>query len=318
MSIVIGGRGRGRSHDYTAGNSNRAWRERAHGSTCYVRPTAEQSLRERGYVEGQNSVIERRYGKGNTDLFREYAAELVRLKVDCIVANGIDATLAAKLATPTIPIVMAGANDDPVRRGLVASLARPGGNVTGFIGIGSELAGKRLQLLKEILPNASRVAILWDPSSVPAVSHVKETEAAARVLGVQLQSLDVRDADALEKAFQAAGKERAQALIVVATGFMNSHQERITNLAANARLPAIYSNSQFVLAGGLMSYAADRDEQFRGAATYVGRILKGTKPADLPVQQPTKFEFIVNLKAAKQIGLTIPRSVIARADKVIE
>ena len=275
-------------------------------------------MRELEYVEGQNIVIEWRFGKGNTDRYREFAAELVRLKVDCIVANGVDAALQAKLATNTIPIVMVSANEDPVRRGLVASLARPGGNVTGLTVMGPDLAGKRLQILKEILPKASRMAILWDRNSLPSTSHVKETEAAARVLGVQLQSLDVGNAEALENAFQAAGKGRAQGLIVVSTGFMSSHQARITNLAAKARLPAIYTGSQYILNGGLMSYAADSVEQFRGAAKYVGKILKGAKPADLPVQQPTKFEFIINLKAAKQIGLTIPPNVLARADKLIE
>jgi putative tryptophan/tyrosine transport system substrate-binding protein len=277
-----------------------------------------QGLRELGYVEGQNVVIEWRFGKGNTDLFREFAAELVRLKMDCIATSGIDATLAVKLVTQTIPVVMGGANDDPVRRGLVASLARPGGNVTGFVGIGWELAGKRLELLKEMVPKASRVAILWDPNSLPGVNHVKETEGAARVLGMQLQSLDVRDADALENAFQAAGKGRAQALTVVATGFLNSHQARITNLAAKARLPAIYSQAQFTRVGGLMSYGSDQSEQWRGVATYVDRILKGAKPADLPVQQPKKFELIINLKAARQIGLTVPPKLLARADNVIE
>ncbi len=277
-----------------------------------------QGMREQGYIEGQNITIDWRFGKGNTDLYREYAVELVRLNVDCIVAYGIDVSLAAKLATQKIPIVMVSTNEDPIRRGLATSLARPGGNVTGFTVLGPELAGKRLQILKEILPKASRVAILWDRNSLPSVSHVKEAEAAARVLGLRLQSLDVGNADALESAFQAAAKGRAQVLMVVTTGFINSHQERIVNLAAKARLPVIYTGSLFTPFGGLMSYSADPVEQFRGAATYVGKILRGAKPADLPIQQPTKFEFIINLKSAKQIGLTIPQSVLARADKIIE
>ena len=277
-----------------------------------------QSMRELGYVEGQNMVFEWRFSAGKAERYPEFAAEFVRLKVDCIVANGTNASIAAKLATHTIPIVMGGNNDDPVRRGLVASLARPGGNVTGFINMANELAGKRLELLKEILPKLSRVAILSDRNSLPSADQVKETEGAARTLGVQLQTLDVGDANALENAFQAAVKGRAQALIVVAAGFINSHLIRITNLAVKTRLPTIYSNAQSALAGGLMSYSSVAAENWRGAATYVDRILKGAKPADLPVQQPTKFEFIINMKAAKQIGLTIPRNVLARADKVIE
>ncbi len=278
-----------------------------------------QGLRELGYVEGQNLVIEWRFTKGKADLLAEFAAELVRLKLDCIITTGTSATRAAKQATITIPIVMANAEDDPVRHGLVASLARPGGNVTGFISISSELAGKRLELLKETLPKASRVALLWSAGSLSATGHVKETAVAARVLGVQLQSLEVvRDPEALENAFRAAGKGRSQALIVVMTGFMNSHRARIVNLAVKTRLPVMYTNLPIVLAGGLMSYAADSPDQYRRSAAYVDKILKGAKPTDLPVQQPTKFEFIINLKAAKQIGLTIPRNVLARADRVIE
>ncbi len=275
-------------------------------------------LRELGYVEGQNVAIEWRFGKGETDRYREIAAELVRLKVDCIVAVGVDASLQAKLASNSISIVMVSANEDPVRRSLVASLAHPGGNVTGFTVMGAALAGKRLGILKEVLPKATHVAVLWDRNSLPAASHVKEAEAAARAMGMQVQSLDVGSADALENVIQAAGKGGAQALLVVGTGLMNSQQPRVANLAAKAWLPAIYTTSQFVDAGGLMSYAADGVEQYRGAATYVARILKGEKPANLPVQQPTKFELVINLKAAKKIGLTIPRSVLVQADRVIE
>jgi ABC-type uncharacterized transport system substrate-binding protein len=276
-----------------------------------------QGLRELGYVEGQNLVIEWRFSKGKGDLLPALAAELVRLKMDCIVATGTLPTRAAKQATSTLPIVIGNSEDDPVRLGLIASLARPGGNVTGFINIGWELAGKRLQLLKETLPRASRVAILWDPNS-SAVGHVRETRIAARALGIQLQSLEVWDAEDLENVFRAAGKERADALIVVGAGLVTNLRTQILGRAVKARLPVIYNNSLFVLAGGLMSYGADSADQLRRAAAYVDKILKGTKPADLPVVQPTTFEFVVNLKAAKQIGLTIPRDVLARADKVIE
>ena len=271
-----------------------------------------------GFVEGQNMVIEWRFAKGAADVLSELAAELVRLKVDCLVTNGANATIAARLATHTIPIVMGNSDDDPVRLGLVASLARPGGNVTGFTSISAELSGKRLQLLKETLPKLSRVAILFDPDSRPASAHIRGTEAAARKLAVQLQSLEVRDPEVLEQAFQAAGKGHAQALIVVSGGLISNHQARIVNLANKSRLPAMYSSRSSVLLGGLMRYGSDQFDQYRLLAGYIDRILKGAKPADLPVQQPTKFEFIINLKAAKQIGLTIPPGVIAQADNVIE
>jgi putative ABC transport system substrate-binding protein len=277
-----------------------------------------QGLRELGYVEGQNIVIEWRFTKGKVDLLPEFAAELVRLKVDCIITNGINATLAAWRATKTIPIVMGGGDDDPVRHGLVASLARPGGNVTGFISISSELARKRLELVKDTLPKVSRVAILWDPDSLPTAAHVRETGVAARALGVQLQSLEVRNPEVLENVFRAASKGRAQALIVVVSGLVNSLGARIATLAVKARLPVMYTSSNVVLAGGLMSYGENGPDRFHRVATYVDRILKGAKPADLPVVQPTKFELVINLKAAKQIGLTIPPNMLTRADKVIE
>ena len=277
-----------------------------------------QGLREFGYVDGKNVAIEWRFSAGKAALLPEHAAELVRAKVDCIVANGTTATLAMKQATNNIPIVMANANDDPVQQGLVASLARPGGNITGFINISAELAGKRLELLKATLPKASRVAILWDADSKAAVAHVSGSEIAARKLGMQLQSLGVRNSEELENAFRAAGKGHAQALVVVSTGLMNSLKARILSLAMKARLPVMHTSSQWVLEGGLMSYGTDEAEQYRRAASYVDKILKGAKAADLPVVQPTRFELVVNLKAAKQIGLTIPRNVLARADKVIE
>jgi len=276
------------------------------------------SLRELGYVEGQNIVIEWRFAKGKADLLPELAADLVRLKVDCIVANGTIASHAAKKATSTIPIVMGNSDDDPVRQGLVASLARPGGNITGFSNISADLAGKRLQLLKETLPKASRVAMIWDPDSRPAMGYVRETEVAARALGVQLQSLEVRDPEELENAFRAAGKGSAEALIVVGTGVLANDPARIVNLAIKARLPAIYNGPSWTLAGGLMSYGSNSADQYRHVATYVDKILKGVKPSDLPIEQPMKFELVINLKAAKQIGLTIPPNMLARADKVIE
>jgi putative ABC transport system substrate-binding protein len=277
-----------------------------------------QSLRELGYIEGKNLFIEWRFSKGKLDRHPELAAELVRLKVDCIIAIGVTPTRIAREATSTIPIVMGNADDDPVRHGLVVSLARPGGNVTGFTNVGSGLAGKRLELIKEVLPKLSRAAILWDPKGQGGVGHARETEIAAPTLGVQLQRLEVRAPQDLENVFQAAVKERAGALIIVTSGLMNSHRPRIVNLAIKTRLPAMYSNPDFVGVGGLMSYAADPFERLRGVAAYVDKILKGTKPADLPVQQPTKFELVINLKTAKQIGLNIPSNVLARADPVIK
>ena len=275
-------------------------------------------MRELGYIEGKNIFIDWRFVSGKNSLFADFAAELVRQNVDAIVGQGNGATLAAQKATVTIPIVMSNADVDPVESGLIASLARPGGNVTGFTSISSELAGKRLEIVKETVPKASRIAILSRGSLVggAAETHVKDTEIAARALGIALQSLATRGPEDLENAFRTARKN-AQALIVVATGGLINDQQRLLALAIKTRLPVIYTNPEPVLGGGLMSYAADLPALARSAAEYVDRILKGTKPADLPVQQPTKFEFIVNLKAAKQIGLTIPPNVLARADRVI-
>jgi putative ABC transport system substrate-binding protein len=276
-----------------------------------------RNLSDLGYIEGQNLVIEWRFTKGKLDRLPDLAAELVRLKVDCIVAVGVAPTRAAKKATRTIPIVMGNADDDPVRQGLVASLARPGGNVTGFTNIGSDLAGKRLELLRETFPDVSRVAILFHPGSPPGVAMRKETEIAARALGVKLQSVEVRSPKHLAEAFQAVVKERAEALIITHTGGMNSDSVQVIKLAQETRLPAIYTSSRWVATGGLMSYDADDIERYRGIATYVDKIFKGTKPGNLPVQRPTKFEFIINLKTAKQIGAAIPPNVLARADRVI-
>jgi putative ABC transport system substrate-binding protein len=234
------------------------------------------------------------------------------------VAVGNVPTQSAKQATGTIPIVMANADDDPVRGGLVASLARPGGNVTGFTNIGSELAGKRLELLKETVPKLARVAIIRTAGDGAAAGHEKETRLAAPGLGIQLKSLEARDAESLEKAFQAAQTGRAEGLMIVHTGLILALRERTVSLATKSRLPAMYSDSQFVVAGGLMSYSDDPLDRHRRVAEYVDRILKGTKPADLPVQRPIKFELIINLNAAKQIGLTVPPNVLVRADKVIK
>jgi putative ABC transport system substrate-binding protein len=277
-----------------------------------------KNLRDLGYIEGQNLVIEWRFTKGKLERLPAFAAELVRLKLDCIIAVGVAPTRAAKNATRTIPIVMGNADDDPVRQGLVASLARPGGNVTGFTNIGSDLAAKRLELLKEAFPEVSRVAILFHPGSPPGVAMRDETEVAARALGIELQSVEVQGPKHLAEAFQTAVKERAEALIITHTGGMNPQRVRAVKLAQETRLPAMYTSSRWVVAGGLMSYDADADERYRGVATYVDKILKGAKPGDLPVQRPTKFNLVINLKTAKQIGVTIPPNVLARANRVIK
>jgi putative tryptophan/tyrosine transport system substrate-binding protein len=277
-----------------------------------------RGLRELGYIEGENLVIEWRFTSGQLDRNPEIAAELVRLKVDCIVTAGLGASRAAKQSTSTIPIVMANVSDDPVRNKLIDSLARPGGNITGFTDIAHDLAGKRLELVKETLPKASRVAVLWYSVSPVAAKQLQETEIAARPLGVRIQSLEVRSPEDLDYAFQTANKQRAEGLIAVSFGgLLVNHRQRVVNLATNNRLPTMYTISEFVETGGLMSYAPDGPDRVRRAASYVDKILKGTKPADLPVQQPMKFELIINLKAAKQIGLTIPPNVLARADRVI-
>jgi len=285
-----------------------------------VQDAFKNRLQEFGYTEGQNLIIEWRFSKGDRDRIPVLVAELVKLKVDCIVAVGVGPTNSAKQATGTIPIVMANADDDPVRRGLVVSLARPGGNVTGFVNIGSELAGKRLELLKETVPRLSRVAILRTAGDRDnaAADHEKETKVAAQALGVQLQTWEARDVESLEKVFEVAKTGRAEGLIIVHTGLITAQRERTVSLATRSRLPAIYSDSQPVLSGGLMSYSDDSLDRSRRVADYVDRILKGTKPADLPVQRPAKFELIVNLNAAKQIGLTVPANLLARADKIIK
>lgn len=277
-----------------------------------------QGLRELGYVERQNIAIEYRYGEGKRERFPDLAAELVRLKVDVIVAGGgTGQALPVKKATSSIPIVFTNVSD-PVGAGLVASLARPGGNVTGLSSVSQDLSGKRLELLKETIPKASRFAVLYNPNDSAKVAEFKEIEVAARPLGVQLQSLEVRSLDEFENAFKTATRGKAAALQVLPTTILSTHRKRIAELATKSRLPTMWAESGFMDAGGLMSYGPNYDDLFRRATTYVDKILKGAKPADLPVEQPMKFELVINLKTAKQIGLTIPPNVLARADKVIK
>jgi len=278
------------------------------------------ALRDLGYIEGQNIAIEYRYGEGERDRLPELAAELVRLKIDIIVAAGGDSVIRpAKNATKTIPIVMVGGGVDPVAAGYVESLARPGGNVTGITLLTRELGGKRLELLKEAVPKLARVAVLYDPASRASVREVKEVlPVEARALGLTTQAWEVRDADGFEKVFAALNKERTDGLYVPGGPLMRANQKRIVGFALKSRLPSLYGRRAAVEAGGLMSYGADFSESYRRVAYFVDRILKGTKPADLPVEQPTKFEFVINLKTAKQIGLTIPPEVLARATKLIK
>jgi putative ABC transport system substrate-binding protein len=277
----------------------------------------QQGLREFGYVEGKNIVIEWRSAEGELDRLPELAAELVRLKVEVIVTSGPSVTRAVKEATTTIPIVM-GFDTDPVGNGFVASLARPGGTITGLSVVSPEISGKQLELLKEIVPKLSHVAVLGASTNPGNAQALKETELAAGAYKVQFQYLNVLSPKDIETAFRAASKGHAGAVLVLASPLIESHRTQITDLAAKNRLPAIYYAPEFVEAGGLMSYGTSFPDLFRRAATYVDKILKGAKPADLPVEQPTKFEFIINLKAAKQIGLTIPPNVLARADKVLK
>jgi putative ABC transport system substrate-binding protein len=279
-----------------------------------------QALRELGYIEGQNISTEYRYAEGKRDRFHELAAELVRLKVDIIVVGGGDQWIrAAKNASKTIPIIMMGTGSDPVEAGLIESLARPGGNVTGVTNLTAELGGKRMELLKEAAPKVARVAILYDPAAPATAREVKEDlPATARALGLTLQPWEVRGADGFDKVFAALNKQRPDGLYVTTGPLVFANRKRILDLAARSRLPSVYVRREFVDAGGLMSYGADLADSYRRVAYFVDRILKGAKPADLPVEQPTKFELVINLKTAKQIGLTIPQSVLYRADKVIK
>jgi len=276
-----------------------------------------QRLRELGYTEGQNLVIEARFAHGQLERLPVLVAELVRLQVDCLVVGGTDTTRIAKQATSTIPIVMINASDDPVRLGLITSLARPGGNITGVIDIAEQLAGKSLELLKEAFPHIARVGHLSAKNASQATAHLKEVEAAARLVGVRIQPLEMHGPEELEQAFRAARAERADALMVAHYGFPNSHRERILHLVDTIRLPVMYTNPAFVKSGGLMSYADDPLDRARHAATFVDKILKGAKPADLPVERPTKFKLVINLKTAQALGLTIPPTLLFQADEVI-
>jgi putative tryptophan/tyrosine transport system substrate-binding protein len=280
-----------------------------------------QALRERGYIEGQNIASEYRYAERKQDRAPELAAELVRLNVEIIVvAGGPTWVQAVKKATRTIPIVMMGRGTDPVESGLIESLARPGGNVTGLTLLSRELGGKRLELLKEAVPKLARVAVLYDPAAPPSVLDMKEVlPTAARALKLTLQPWEVRDADDFDRVFAAVNKQRSDGLYVHPSGpLMFANGIRVADFALKSRLPSMFNNRETVDAGGLMSYDADQADSYRRVAYYVDRILKGAKPADLPVEQPTKFELVINLKTAKQIGVTIPPEVLARANRLIK
>jgi len=275
-----------------------------------------QRLRELGYLEGQNIAFESRGADGKVERLADLAAELVRLKVSIIVTAGIQAAHAAKKATTTIPVVMA-TGADPVGVGLIASLSRPGGNVTGVTSGIAELSGKSLELLKELVPG-TRVAIFWNPDNPAHALKLRETRIAARAFGMPLQVLEVRDRGELESAFAAMTRERAGAVVVLHEIVFLQHRKRLVDLAAKSRLPAMYERREYVEAGGLMSYGINFPDNFRRAAIFVDKILKGVKPADLPVEHPTKFELVINLKTAKALGLTIPQSILLRVDEVIE
>ena len=274
-----------------------------------------QGLRELGYIEGKNIIVERRYASGRYDQLPELAAELLRLKVDVILAASTPVAHGAKKATSTVPIVMVVA--DPVGTGLVSSLAHPGGNLTGLSDFHADLITKRLELLKEVVPSASRIAVLLNPANPTCSLQMKELTAVAPALGVTLFAVEAKEPEDIAPVFSTMRKQKAGALIVCGDRMFNTHRRQIFDLTSKNRLPAIYSTMEYADSGGLMSYGANFPDLYRRAATYVDKILKGRKPADLPVEQPKKFEFVVNLKAAKQIGLTIPPNVLARADKVI-
>jgi putative ABC transport system substrate-binding protein len=274
-------------------------------------------LRDLGWVDGKNISIEFRYAEGRSDRVPDLAADLVRLKVEVIVAAVAAAALAAHKATGAIPIVMA-VGGDPVALGLGESLARPGGNVTGLSQMGTELVGKRLELLKEIVPKLSRVAVLWNPRGLNSTLNWKELQLPAQQLGIQLHSIEVRRFNDFDKALEDATTARAGALFITGDPAITSNIERTVSLAAKSRLPSIFHYSEFADAGGLVAYGPDRADLYRRAATFVDKILKGAKPGDLPIEQPTKFELVVNLKTAKALGITIPQSILVRADRVIE
>jgi ABC-type uncharacterized transport system substrate-binding protein len=285
-----------------------------------TRPSLEgfrQGLRDLGYVEGKNIHLELRWDEGNADRWAELAGELVRLKVDVILAGHGAAALGAKQATTTIPIVIGAVGGDPVAAGLVTSLARPGGNITGLAFYGSELSPKRLELIKETLPRLSRAAMIWHPFARNLEVGLKEIKVTAQSLGLTLQPLEVRQREDFDSAFQTARQKKAGAMLISQNAFFGTHRAYIADLGLKHRLPTISGEAEFAEAGGLMFYGQNIPNTWRRAASYVDKILKGAKPADLPVEQPTKFEFVINLKTAKQIGLTIPPNVLARADRVI-
>jgi putative ABC transport system substrate-binding protein len=276
-----------------------------------------EGLRELGYVEGRNIVLESRWAEGKLDRLPGLAAELVSQKVDAITTWSTPAALAARSATTTIPIIFGGVGD-PVRIGLVASLAHPGGNATGLSLLAEELSGKRLQLLRETVPRATRVAMLWNSTNPSMVSRAQEAQAAAGILGITLQSLGVYDLTTFDNAFATLARVRPDALLTLVDPFTNQHRKRIVDFAAAQHLPAMYETREFVDAGGLISYGPSLTTLQRRAAAYLDKVLKGTKPADLPVEQPTRFELVINMKTAKALGITIPRSILVRADHVIQ
>jgi putative ABC transport system substrate-binding protein len=286
-------------------------------NTANTNEAFKQGLRELGYVEGQNLIIERRYGEGKIERLSDLAAELVRMNVDVIVATNDPPIAAVKRETQTIPIVMV-SSADPVGTGFVASLARPGGNVTGLSTMSPELAGKRLELLREVVPGLARVAIIWNPEVRSGTLIYSETTGAARALRMQLQSVELSRTEDLDRAFSAVTNQRAQALFVLATPIANANHLQIATFAQRNRLPSMHVLVAFVEAGGLMSYGPNIAERYRRAATFVDKILRGAKPADLPVEQPTRFELVINMKTAKALGLTIPQTVLVRADRLIE
>jgi putative ABC transport system substrate-binding protein len=274
-------------------------------------------LRDLGYVEGQNITLESRFADGQADRLPALVADLVRLQVDVLVTDGEAAIRAAQHATATIPIVMA-ISGDPVGAGFVASLARPGGNVTGLSFMQPDVSGKRLELLQEAVPTLSRVAVLWDPAVAASTFAFTETRTAAHALGLQLQSLEVRGPDEFDQAFAAMTREHADALMVISNPLFFGHRRQLAELTVRHRLPAMFHLREYAEAGGLMAYGANIHGMYRRAASYVDRILKGTKPADLPVEQPTKFELVINLRTAKELGLTVPPTVLFQADEVMK
>jgi putative ABC transport system substrate-binding protein len=290
------------------------------GSSSAFAPRIEafrHGLRDLGYVEGRNITIEYRFAEGQYDRLPELVAELIRLHVDIMVTDGEEAILAAQHATTTIPIVMA-VSSDPVGIGFVASLARPGGNITGLSFMLTEVSGKRLELLQEAVPKLSHVAVLWNPTNPNSTLGFKETQTAAHALGLPLQSLEVRGPDEFDQAFAAMTREHADALVVLSNPLFFGHRRQLAELAVKHRLPAIFLFREYVEAGGLMAYGANLNAMYRRAAYYVDRILKGTKPADLPVEQPVKFELVINLKTAQALDLTIPPTLLFQADEVIK